>query len=342
MTALNRKRWEKFKSHKRGYISLWLFGILLIGSFFAEFIANDKPLLVKYEGKYLFPIFTQYSETHFGGDFQTEANYKDSFVQELILQNNANYIIFAPIPYSYNTIIYDLGAPSPTAPNSKNLLGTDDQARDVFARIIYGFRISILFGLALTLSSCIIGIIVGGVSGYYGGWVDLGFQRLIEIFAGLPVLFLLIILTNFIEPNFWWLLLIMLLFSWLGIVNLVRAEFLRTRNFEYVLSAKALGQSDHNIIFKHILPNALVATITFLPFILNSSIATLTSLDFLGFGLPPESPSLGELLAQGKRNLHAPWLGITGFFVICIMLSLITFVGEGLRDALDSRSEIKC
>jgi microcin C transport system permease protein len=335
ITPLTRRRLENFRANKRGYWSFWIFLVMFSVSLFAEFIANDKPIIMSFEGEIHLPIFVTYPETKFGGDFETEAEYRDPFVQDLI--EAKGWMLWPPIRYSYGTINLDLPVPAPAPPSAENLLGTDDQGRDVVARLIYGFRISILFGLALTLFSSIFGVIAGAVQGYFGGWTDLLFQRFIEIWSGLPVLFLLIIMASVIVPGFWPLLIIMLLFSWMALVGVVRAEFLRARNFEYVRAARALGVSNAAIMFKHLLPNAMVATLTFLPFILNGSITTLTSLDFLGFGLPPGSPSLGELLAQGKANLHAPWLGISGFFTIAIMLTLLVFVGEAVRDAFDPR-----
>jgi microcin C transport system permease protein len=334
---LNERRWNVFKKNKRGYYSLWIFLILFVLSLFAEIIANDKPLIIYLNGKWYFPVIHEYIETDFGGDFETEPEYKDPYLINLIKQQGG-IIIWAPIKYSYNSINYNLPGPAPTPPDKNNLLGTDDQGRDVLARIIYGFRISVLFGLILTFFSTLIGLFAGAIQGYYGGKVDLIGQRFIEIWSGLPTLFLLIILSNIVEPNFWWLLGIMLLFSWMSLVGVVRAEFLRGRNLEYVRAAKALGLSDSAIMFKHILPNAMIATITFLPFVLNGSIVTLTSLDFLGFGLPPGSPSLGELLAQGKANLQAPWLGLSAFFVLAFLLSLLVFIGEAVRDAFDPRN----
>lgn len=311
---------------------------LFLITLFAEFIANEKPLVVRYDGNWHFPVVVVYPETTFGGQFPTEAVYRDIYVQELIREKG--WMLWPLIRYSYNTINYNLPAPAPTPPSLENWLGTDDQGRDVLARVIYGFRISVLFGLALTLSSSIIGVAAGAVQGYSGGWTDLLFQRFIEICSGLPVLYLLIILSAVIEPSFWWLLLIMLLFSWMALVGVVRAEFLRGRNFDYVRAAQALGVGNITIMFRHVLPNAMVATLTFLPFILIGSIVTLTSLDFLGFGLPPGSPSLGELLAQGKANLHAPWLGISAFVVLAVMLSLLIFIGEAVRDAFDPRKAV--
>ena len=335
MTPITRRRLEHFCTNRRGFWSLWIFLILFFISLFAEGIANEKPLLVIFEGRFIFPIIETIPETYFGGEFATEAEYRDEFVRDLIEKKGKIY--WSLIPYSYDTINYNLPSAAPSAPTKENWLGTDDQGRDVVARLIYGFRISVLFGLVLTILSSILGVTAGAVQGYFGGRVDILGQRFIEIWSGLPVLFLLIILSSFVEPNFWWLLLIMLLFSWMGLVGVVRAEFLRGRNLEYVRAARALGLSHKRIMFRHILPNAMVATMTFMPFILSGSITTLTALDFLGFGLPPGSPSLGELLAQGKANLHAPWLGIAGFAVIALQLSLLVFIGEGVRDAFDPR-----
>ena len=334
-TPLNQRRWINFRQNKRGFYSLIIFSILFVGTLFAEIIANDKPVVVSYKEQLYFPIFKTYSETTFGGDFLTEADYRDEYVAELINENG--WMVWPLIRYSYDTINYNLEVPAPAPPSQENLLGTDDQARDVVARLIYGFRISVLFGLALTIFSSIVGVIVGALQGFYGGKVDLFGQRFIEIWSGLPVLFLLIIMTSFITPNFWWLLGIMLMFSWMGLVDVVRAEFLRARNLEYVRAARALGLDNKGIMFTHMLPNAMVATLTFMPFILTGSITTLTSLDFLGFGLPPGSPSLGELIAQGKTNLHAPWLGASAFIVLAVMLSLLVFIGEAVRDAFDPR-----
>ena len=337
VSPVNKRRWRNFKANRRGYWSLWLFLILFILTLFAEFIANDRPLFVWYDGAPYFPVFVSYPETDFGGFFQTEADYRDPVVQDLIKKEGHGFIVWPLIEYDYRTINLNLPVPAPAPPSSENWLGTDDQGRDVLARLIYGFRISVLFGLTLTILSSIIGIAAGAVQGYFGGWTDLIFQRFIEIWTSVPQLYLLIIIAAIIEPNFWILLGILLLFSWVALVGVVRAEFLRGRNFEYVNAARALGLSNAKIMFKHLLPNAMVATLTFMPFILNSSITTLTSLDFLGFGLPPGSPSLGELLAQGKANIQAPWLGLTGFFSIAIMLSLLIFIGEAVRDAFDPR-----
>ncbi len=301
----------------------------------AEFVANDNPLLIKFDGHYYVPEFVSYPETRFGGAFETEARYRDPYVTKLI--NAKGWIVWPLIPYSYNTINYDLTQPAPSPPSGDNWLGTDDQGRDVLARIIYGFRISVLFGLSLTILSSVIGITAGAVQGYFGGMTDLVMQRFIEIWGGMPVLYLLIIMASLVQPNFGWLLLLMLLFSWMSLVHVVRAEFLRARNLDYVRAARALGASNRVIMFKHMLPNAMVATLTFLPFVLNHSITTLTALDFLGFGLPPGSPSLGELLNQGKNNLQAPWLGISSFLVLGAMLTMLIFIGEAVRDAFDPR-----
>jgi microcin C transport system permease protein len=336
---LNQRRLANFRANRRGYISLHVFALLFILSLFAEVIANDKPLLVYYDGGFYYPFLEAYPETTFGGDFPTETDYRDPFVAELIEERG--WLVWPPIPYSYDTVIYDLSSPAPSPPDRRNWLGTDDQARDVVARVIYGFRISVLFGLALTILSSIIGVIAGAVQGYYGGWVDLLFQRFIEIWTSMPTLYLLIILSSIIVPGFWPLLILLLLFSWVSLVGVVRAEFLRTRNFDFVRAARALGVGNLTIMLRHILPNAMVSTLTFMPFILIGSITSLTSLDFLGFGLPPGSPSLGELLAQGKNNLQAPWLGISGFVVMAVMLSLLVFIGEAVRDALDPRKTFR-
>jgi microcin C transport system permease protein len=335
VTPLTRRRVANFCANRRGFWSLWIFLALFGLSLFAEFIANDRPILVVYDGHVYFPVFADYPETTFGGEFPTAADYRDPYVSQHIAEHG--WMAWPLIPFSYGTINYALSKPAPSPPDAVNWLGTDDQGRDVLARLIYGFRISVLFGLTLTIASSIIGVAAGAIQGYYGGLTDLLFQRFIEVWSGLPMLYLLIILSSIVQPNFWWLLGIMLIFSWMSLVDLVRAEFLRARNFDYVRAARALGVSNPVIIWRHVLPNAMVATLTFLPFILNGSITTLTSLDFLGFGLPPGSPSLGELLAQGKNNLQAPWLGFTSFFVLAIMLSLLIFVGEAVRDAFDPR-----
>ena len=335
VSPLTRRRWRNFRANRRGYVSLWIFLALFALSLCAEWLANEKPLLISYDGGTYVPVLVSYPETTFGGDFPTEADYTDPFVQDLIAEKG--WILWPPVRFSYDTIIRDLGRPAPAPPSARNWLGTDDQARDVLARVIYGFRVSVTFGLLLTLFSSLIGVFTGAVQGFYGGWIDLGFQRFLEIWGGLPALYLLIILAGFFVPSFWLLLGIMLLFSWTALTGVVRAEFLRARNFDYVRAARALGVSDTTLMFRHLLPNAMVATLTFLPFILNGAITTLTSLDFLGLGLPPGSPSLGELLLQGRNNLNAPWLGLTGFITLAVMLSLLIFVGEAVRDAFDPR-----
>lgn len=337
LTPMNQRRLQRFKANRRGWYSLWTFTALFIVSLGAELIANDKPLLIKFDDQYYFPVLFTYAEQEFGGELPTEADYRDEYVLELIQEKG--WIMYPPVRFSYNTINYDLPSPAPSAPDSVNYLGTDDQGRDVVARVIYGFRISVLFGLTLTIISSIVGVIAGALQGYYGGWTDLAGQRFIEIWSSLPTLFLLIILSSIIRPNFWWLLGIMLLFSWMALVPVVRAEFLRGRNLDYVKAAKAMGLQDSAIMFKHILPNAMVATITYMPFILTGAITTLTSLDFLSFGLPPGSPSLGELVSQGKSNLQAPWLAITAFAVLALMLTLLVFIGEAFRDAFDPRNQ---
>jgi microcin C transport system permease protein len=332
------RRWQAFKANRRGYISAIIFGILLILALLAEFIANDRPILVFYDGGIYLPVLKDYPETTFGGTFMTGTNYKDPYVQQLIAEKG--WAVWPIIPFSYDVAVGNLPGPAPTAPDAINWLGTDDNARDVMARVIYGFRISVLFGLILTIVSTVIGVVAGAVQGFYGGWTDLLFQRFLEIWGGLPFLYVLLIMSSVIEPGFWTLLGIMLVVSWTWPVGVVRAEFLRARNFEYVRAAKSMGMSDWRIMVKHILPNALVATLTFLPFTLSASVTTLTALDFLGLGLPPGSPSLGELLQQGKENLQAPWLGITGFVVIGGMLTLLVFIGEAVRDAFDPRKSM--
>jgi microcin C transport system permease protein len=334
-STANRRRWANFKANRRGFVSLWIFLALFFVTLGAEFVANDCPLLVKFEGHYYYPVFASYPETAFGGEFETETRYRDPFVKQLI--EAKGWMIWPPIPFSYNTINYELPTPAPSPPDAVNWLGTDDQGRDVLARIIYGFRISVLFGLTLSFLSSLIGIMAGAAQGYFGGMTDLLMQRFIEILGGMPILFLLIFMASLVQPNFWWLLFLMLLFSWMSLVSVVRAEFLRARNLDYVRAAKALGADDVTVMFRHMLPNAMVATLTFMPFILNHSITTLTALDFLGFGLPPGSPSLGELLNQGKNNIQAPWLGLSAFIVLAVMLTLLIFVGEAVRDAFDAR-----
>ncbi len=335
LSPLNKRRLDNFKSNKRGWYSFLIFTFLFLVSIFADFIANEKPLFIKYQNQIYLPIINEYAETTFGGEFETEADYRDPFVKDLI--NNNGWMIWPIIPYSYDTIIRDLAVPAPAPPSKKNWLGTDDQARDVLARLIYGFRISILFGFTLTFFSMLIGVTAGAIQGYFGGKIDLFFQRFMEIWSAIPTLYVLIILASIVQPNFWWLLAILLLFSWMGYVGVVRAEFLRARNLDYVRAARALGVSNYKIMFRHLLPNATVATITFLPFSLSASVTALSGLDFLGFGLPPGSASLGEMVNQGRNNLQAPWLGLTSFFTLGLMLGLLVFVGEAIRDALDPR-----
>ncbi len=339
VTPFTYRRWLNFRANRRGFLSFWIFLVLFVICMPAEFIANDKPLLIRYDGAFYYPIVASYPETAFGGEFETEADYRDPYVRDLI--SAKGWILWSLIPYSYNTVITDLPEPAPSRPTAKNWLGTDDQARDVVARVIYGFRLSLLFGFTLTAISTVIGIIAGALQGYFGGLVDLLFQRFLEIWTSMPTLYLLIILASIITPNFWWLLGIMLLFSWVWPIPLVRAEFLRARNFEYVRAARALGVGNTLIMFRHLLPNAMVSTLTFMPFVLAGSLTTLTGLDFVGLGLPPGSPSLGELLLQGKNNLQAPWLAFTGFIATAVMLVLLIFIGEAVRDAFDPRKVFK-
>jgi len=362
LSPTNRRRWENFRANRRGYWSLWIFLVIFVLSLFAEFIANDRPILASYKGELLFPVVIDYPEEKFGG-FLAETDYRSDFITDEIEANG--WMIWPPIRYSYSTTNSNIPHSAPTPPfwlmggeercagypngaadtncnwHNLNWLGTDDQARDVLARVIYGFRISVLFGLALTICSAVVGVSAGAVQGYFGGWTDLLMQRFIEIWSSMPVLYILLIIAAILPPGFWILLGIMLLFSWVGFVGVVRAEFLRARNFEYVRAARALGVGNATIMTRHLLPNAMVATLTFLPFILSGSITTLTSLDFLGFGMPPGSPSLGELIAQGKENLQAPWLGLTAFVVMSLMLSLLIFVGEATRDAFDPRKTFR-
>jgi microcin C transport system permease protein len=357
LSPINQRRLNLFKANKRGFYAFWLFLGLFGISLFAELIANDRPIIAVYKGEMLLPILIDYPEEKFGG-FLARTDYRDPVIAAEI--NAHGWMLWPPIRFSYTTHMLELPVPAPSPPTwwlkdaqcamlaakaggtgcarlETNWLGTDDQGRDVTARLIYGFRISVLFGLILALFSSIIGVFAGAVQGYFGGWVDLIGQRFIEIWTAIPALYLLIIVSSIITPSFWVLLIILMLFSWVSLVGVVRAEFLRARNFEYVRAARALGLSNGLIMWRHLLPNAMVATLTFLPFVLNGSITTLTSLDFLGFGLPPGSASLGELLAQGKANLQAPWLGLTGFFIIALMLSLLIFIGEAVRDAFDPR-----
>jgi microcin C transport system permease protein len=362
LSPLNQRRWRNFKANRRGYWSLWIFLFLFGLSLIAELLANDRPILASYKGEILVPVLVNYPEEMFGG-FLAVTDYRDPVIQDEI--NAHGWMIWPPIRYSYRTVNDDIPEAAPAKPSwlytkeercsryplgtedpnctigNWNWLGTDDQARDVLARVIYGFRISVLFGLILTLASSVIGVAAGAVQGYFGGLTDLLFQRFIEIWSSIPVLYLLLIVAAVLPPGFFILLGLMLLFSWVALVGVVRAEFLRARNFEYVNAARALGVPNRTIIFRHLLPNAMVATLTFMPFILNGSISTLTSLDFLGFGLPPGSASLGELLRQGQRNLNAPWLGISGFVVLSLMLSLLIFIGEATRDAFDPRKTFR-
>lgn len=339
MRPLTRRRLTAFCRNRRGFWSFWIFLVVFCLTLGADLIANDKPLLVRYDGGFYLPVFTVYPETTFGGDFPTEAEYRDPEVQALIQAKG--WMVWPPIPYRYDTVVKNLPGPAPTPPDAAHWLGTDDKARDVLARLIYGMRVSLLFGLILASLSAVIGIAAGAAQGYYGGMVDLLAQRFIEVWSGLPVLYLLILLSSLVQPGFWWLLGTMVLFSWIALVGVVRAEVLRTRNFDYVRAARALGVGDGAILRRHVLPNAMVATITFLPFLLNSAIGVLTSLDFLGFGLPPGSPSLGEMLAQGKNNLHAPWLGITAFVTLAALMTLLVFIGEAVRDAFDPRRGLR-
>ncbi len=335
MSPITARRFAAFRANRRGWWSFWIFLTLFLLSLAAELLANNTPILIGYKGELYSPLVADYPETTFGGDFPTTADYRDPYIQELIEADG--WMVWPPIRFDYQTINYDLPVPAPAPPSAVNVLGTDDQGRDVAARLIYGFRLSVLFGLALTVVSSIVGVAAGAVQGYFGGKTDLFFQRFIEIWGGLPQLFILIIVSSVVVPGFWTLLGILVLFSWTSLVGVVRAEFLRARNFDYVRAARALGMKDAAIMWKHVLPNAMVATLTFFPFILNGSIVSLTALDFLGLGLPPGSPSLGDLLRQGKENLQAPWLGIAGFMVMAVMLSLLIFIGEAVRDAFDPR-----
>ncbi|GLR62862.1 ABC transporter permease [Marinospirillum insulare] len=339
ISPLNQRRWQLFKANRRAWWALWAFLFMFGISLVAELVANDKPLLVSYAGELYFPLVKDYPETTFGGDLPLAADFRDSYLLEQI--NQAGWVLWPLIPFSHETINYNLTQPAPAPPSTENWLGTDDQGRDVLARVIYSLRLSIIFALLLTLGSSLVGVFVGAIQGYYGGKLDLWGQRFIEIWSGLPTLFVLIILASMIAPSFWWLLLIMLLFSWTALVDLVRAECLRARNLEYVRAARALGLPNHFILFRHVLPNAMVATLTFLPFLFTGAVTTLTALDFLGFGMPPGTPSLGELVAQGKANLQAPWLGLTAFATLALLLTLLVFIGEGVRDAFDPRKAMQ-
>ncbi len=335
LSKVHQEQIAAFKKNKRALISFCIFLILFVISLFSEFIANDKPYVLKYQDNYYFPIFKTYTDKDFGGDFPTPADYKDPYIVRNINQNG--WMIMPIIPFSFNTVDYEINVPTPSAPNQTHWLGTDDEGRDILARILYGFRLSVIFSFLLTFISSLIGIITGAVQGYFGGKIDLIFQRLMEIWETLPQLFIIIIIASIFTPGFWTLLIILIAFSWLSLTGLVRAEFLRTRNMEYVKAAKAMGASNFRIMFKHILPNAVVATVTFVPFLLAEGITALTALDFLGLGLPPEYPSLGDLVRQGKDNLQAPWIGISIFIVLSMLLSLLIFIGEGVRDAFDTR-----
>ena len=362
LSPLNQRRWRNFKRNRRAFWSMWIFALLFGISLFAEFLANEKPILVSYNGELRSPIFRFYSEADFGGDFRTEAIYRDAEVQCLIVTGGLEDCFYEPealiqqvgegtiqadgfqkgwmiwplIPYSYNTIVDRPGA-APSAPDRYNWLGTDDTKRDVMARVIYGFRLSVFFAILVVALSSILGVIAGAIQGYFGGWTDLIFQRLIEIWSGIPSLYVIIILFAILGRSFWLLVILTVLFGWPALVGVVRAEFLRARNFEYVRAAQALGVSNRVIMFRHVLPNAMVATVTILPFLITGAIGSLAGLDFLGFGLPSSAPSLGELTLQAKQNLQAPWLGFTAFFTFAIMLSLLVFIFEGVRDAFDPR-----
>ncbi|NUB44713.1 ABC transporter permease [Fertoebacter nigrum] len=366
LSPLNQRRWRNFKANRRAFWSLWLFALLFGLSLFAELLANDRPLLVQYRGEYYMPIARFYPETAFGGDFQTEAGYRDPEVQCLIVAAGSEacwddpegvleearggtvrgepvetgWMLWPPIPYSYTTIVDKRGV-APGAPDAQNWLGTDDTSRDVLARVIYGFRLSVAFALITTLLTSVIGIAAGAVQGYFGGLTDLVFQRIIELWGSTPSLYVIIIVAAIWQMNFWLLVGLTVLFGWTGLVGVIRAEFLRARNFEYVRAARALGVSDRVIMFRHVLPNAMVATLTLLPFIITGAVGSLATLDYLGFGLPSSAPSLGELTLQAKQNLQAPWLGFTAFFAFAIMLSLMVFIFEGVRDAFDPRKTFR-
>jgi len=349
LSPLNHRRLANFRANRRAYWSLWIFLALFVLSLFAELIANDRPFLVKFQGDYLSPLFADYPETHFGGDFLTPTDYKDPFVQDLIRTNgdeelapgeSPGWILWPLIPFSYQTVDYDVSA-APSAPDFTHVLGTDDQARDVLARVIYGFRLSVLFGFGVTLCAAFIGVGAGAAQGFFGGWVDLSFQRVEEVWSSMNLLYVILIISAVLTPKLWVIFLIFVAFSWTALIGVVRAEFLRARNFEYVQGARALGVGDWTIMFRHVLPNAMVATLTFLPFMLTGSISLLAGLDFLGFGLEQGYPSLGELALQGKKYLQDPHLAITAFLTFAIMLSLMVFVFEGVRDAFDPRKTFR-
>ena len=367
LNALQKRRLANFTANRRAFWSLWIFLVIFVVTLFAEFVANDRPLIVKYDGQWRFPVLSFYSEADFGGEFQTQAEYHSPEVRCLIKTNgleaclddpdgiyeqaltgsvqgnpveNPGWMLWPPIPYSFNTINYGV-LTAPSAPDANHWLGTDDQTRDVLARVIYGFRISVLFALVVAIISSVIGIVAGAVQGYFGGWIDLFFQRIVEIWQNMPSLYIIIILSAIFTMNFWLLTLLIAFFSWTSLVGVVRAEFLRARNFEYVRAARALGVGDATIMFRHLLPNAMVATLTLMPFIITGAIGGLAALDFLGLGLPPSYPSLGELALQGKNRLNAPWLGFTAFFTFAIMLSLLVFIFEGIRDAFDPRKTFR-
>jgi len=331
-----RRAWLRFRSNRRGYYSLWIFCGLFLLSLCAEMLCNDRPLLVVYQGEYYFPFLKSYPETTFGGDFETEADYTDPYVRKLIT-GGGNYVIDAPVPYSYNTINFESKLPNPARPTAQNILGTDDRGRDVFARLVYGFRLSVLFAFALTAIGVAVGIVMGSVQGYFSGRLDLTMQRLIEVWSSMPELYLLIIFASIFQPSIWLLLILLSLFGWMGLSDYVRAEFLRGRNMDYVRAARAMGLSNIAIMRRHLLPNSMIPVITFLPFRISGAILALTSLDFLGLGVPPTTPSLGELLAQGKENIEAWWLSLCTFIVLVGTLMLLIFIGEALREALDTR-----
>lgn len=333
LSPINQARWGRFRRNRRGYWSLWIFAVLFVLCLFAELLANDRPLVVHYQDRWYVPVLFDYTEADYGGPLATAADYQDPWLKQRLDQQG--WAIWAPIRFGDSSINFATKVPFPSPPSSQNWLGTDSNGGDVLARILYGTRISLLFGLMLTLISSVIGVVVGAAQGYFGGKIDLFGQRFIEVWSGMPTLFLIILLSSVVQPGFWWLLAITVIFGWMSLVGVVRAEFLRARNYDYIRAAQALGVSDSRIMLRHMLPNAMVATLTFLPFILCGSITTLTSLDFLGFGLPLGSPSLGELLLQGKNNLQAPWLGLAGFFSLAILLSLLIFIGEAVRDAFD-------